>query len=60
MGDERIASTSSSKPREYLEVRGRKISYLLAVVYFREMLVSFSAKDVRACPLLHTDAFMAW
>jgi hypothetical protein len=47
-----------SKARECLEVRGRKISYLLAVVHFREMLVSFSAKDVRAFPPLHTDPSM--
>jgi hypothetical protein len=48
----------TAKAHEYLEVRGRKISYLLADVHFREMPVSFSAKDVRAFPPLHTDPSM--
>jgi len=39
--DQRIASVSSSKPRECLEVRGRKIFIFPASAYFREMLVSF-------------------
>jgi hypothetical protein len=49
-----------AKTRECLEVHGLKIFIFLADVHFREMLVSFSTKDVRACPRLHTDSFMAW
>jgi hypothetical protein len=36
----------AAKTRECLEVHGRKIFIFLADVHFREMLVSFSVKDV--------------
>ena len=39
-----LQSVLMSEAREYLEVRGRKISNLPISVHFREMLVSFSEK----------------
>jgi hypothetical protein len=58
--DQRIVMVRISKSSRVSRSARPEDFYLLANVHFREMLVRFSTKDVRACPLLHTDPFMAW